>query len=366
MVEVSPFPYQGPLVPGTDVLRGRDDLLDDLLARVSERRVAALLGPRRYGKTSVLNFLGHRLRDAGTCETVSIDLFGAETLTDFVVAVDTALDTAPGPIRRAASRIAATVDINLGVFRFGFGRVSPRPDPETATATLIDTLVRTALEQPTLIVIDEFQQVANLGSVAAQLRTRLQHHYRDVGLVFAGSEPSTMEHLFSDSRQAFFQQADRIRIGPLDLGTTVDIVTDGFEATGRDPGRAANLIHHLTGGHPKAMMRVADAVWRNTPDGGHVDDQVWADGIEHVRGAVADEYAAVWAKIRGAEQLVLRLIADSQPLYGTLAKAIGLAKSTATRATEVLVRRGDVIDHGDGLAITDPLFGDWIRRVAPV
>ena len=50
---------------------------------------------------------------------------------------------------------------------------------------------------------------------AAMLRTQLQHHYRQLGIVFAGSQPSTMRMLFTDHAQPFFAQADLVEIGPL-------------------------------------------------------------------------------------------------------------------------------------------------------
>ena len=63
-MEVSPFPHQGPLDP--DAVVGRDDLVADLIERVTERRVTALLGPRRFGKTSVMRRVVDDLERAGT------------------------------------------------------------------------------------------------------------------------------------------------------------------------------------------------------------------------------------------------------------------------------------------------------------
>ena len=51
-MEISPFPHHGPLEP--DQHGEQNELVDDLVRRVSERRVTALLGPRRHGKTTAL------------------------------------------------------------------------------------------------------------------------------------------------------------------------------------------------------------------------------------------------------------------------------------------------------------------------
>src|SRR3546814_2510918 len=66
----SPFPFQGPLAPSE--VTGRDDLRRDLAARMVERRVTALLGPRRYGKTSLLRRVTADLAEVGP-ETIWID-----------------------------------------------------------------------------------------------------------------------------------------------------------------------------------------------------------------------------------------------------------------------------------------------------
>jgi len=52
----------GRAVSGIDHLAGRDKLLDDLLALIANRSPAVLRGPRRSGKTSILNALAQRIR----------------------------------------------------------------------------------------------------------------------------------------------------------------------------------------------------------------------------------------------------------------------------------------------------------------
>ena len=69
-----------------------------------------------------------------------------------------------------------------------------------------------------MVVFDEFSGLANAEGATAILRTALQHHYRDMGIVFAGSDASTMRLLFEDRTQPFFAQADLVEIGPLTDG----------------------------------------------------------------------------------------------------------------------------------------------------
>ena len=97
-IELSPFPYQGPLEP--DQVTGREELVRDLSERLMERRVTALLGPRRYGKTSVLRRVCADLAQVGP-ETVWIDLYELTSVADLAGAIDQGLSRVQGRLRRA-------------------------------------------------------------------------------------------------------------------------------------------------------------------------------------------------------------------------------------------------------------------------
>jgi hypothetical protein len=97
-------------------------------------------------------------------------------------------------------------------------------------------------------VFDEFQSITTIEGATAVLRTHLQQHYSELGLVFAGSAPSAMRDVFTRHDQPFFDQADLVTIEPLDLAAVHAIVGEGFGATGRDPGAVAGRIFALTGG----------------------------------------------------------------------------------------------------------------------
>jgi hypothetical protein len=93
------------------------------------------------------------------------------------------------------------------------------------------------------------------------LRTALQHHYRELGIVFAGSHPSMMRAMFTERAQPFFGQADLVETPPLEPGALAGIITDGFAATGRRAGIAGGAVADFTGGHPQRSMQL-DATGR--------------------------------------------------------------------------------------------------------
>jgi uncharacterized protein len=360
MVEVSPFPYQGPLEPHQ--VHGRDALLAELVGRVTERRVTALLGPRRFGKTSVLRRLAADLTEVST---VFVDLFGVQTHGDAVTRLVAALDQAVPDARRPALELSASVGINLGAVTTQL-RLAPRqrPDARALFGELVGILVGVAERTPLLVVFDEFQSITEVSGATAELRTALQHHYTAMGLLFAGSAPSALRQVFTRHDQPFFNQADLVEIEPLDLAAVVAIVDEGFTSTGRQPGNLASAIHQMAGGHPQRTMQAADRAWRHTPAGGDASDR-WGAALLALRRAEAPALAATFDAHTADQRKVLRVLASGGALFGAAAQRLELSAGGARHARDVLLADGKLRRAGDELIVTDPLLADWLREHLP-
>ncbi len=363
-MEVSPFPFQGPLEAGE--VTGRDTLRRDLAARMTNRQVTALLGPRRYGKTSLLRRVTADLAEVGP-ETVWIDLYELNSMADLAGAIDHAIAGLTGRVRRMLDSITSDLSFRIGSLGVELSRSArERPDPVLAVRALLRKLVEVAGHHDLIVVFDEFSGIANVDRAAGLLRTELQHHYRDLGIVFAGSEPSTMRMLFSDQAQPFFAQADLIEIGPLTDNEITDIVDAGFGRTGRDPGATVEQIIKFVRGHPQRMMQMADAVWRATDEGATADLETWQQALSAVRASVDSGTERLYALLPTGQQKTLRAIVSGGSPYGTAADVLELPAGTATGAIESLTNLGYLIRTNGKLLVVDPLFADWIRRRFPV
>lgn len=361
---LSPFPYQGPLLPWQ--VSGRADLLADLVERVTERRVSALIGPRRFGKTSILVRLADDLVRAGT-SVVWIDLYEVTSTADVALRLDRALSEATGPVRGRLSSIGATLELNLGMLKLGFARrKDERPDPDASLHLLLDTLITAAIEHPTVVIFDEFPGITRVEGIAGLLRTKLQHHFQQIGIVFAGSQPSLMRTMFSDKAMPFYAQADLVPVGPFTAVAVDDIVNEGFTSTDRDPGNVAASIFDFSGGHPHRTMQLADAAWRVAEPGVPYTSKTWEAALADVRASTDLANETVYSGFLAGDKMVLRLVAAQHSLFGTGASVIGLASGTAQYARESLLGAGDLVERGSGLAVVDPVLADWIRRRLPV
>ncbi|MGH9267241.1 MAG: hypothetical protein ACRD0D_03595, partial [Acidimicrobiales bacterium] len=299
--------------------------------------------------------------------TVWVDLYEVTSMADVAVRFDDALATPAGRFATAARNLAAGVALNLGVVKVDLtGPARNRPDPALALRGLLDVLVSTARRHPTLLVIDEFSSISRVAGAAGALRTALQHHYGDLGILFAGSQPAMMRTLFTARPEPFFGQADLLELGPLASRAVEAIVSGGFAATGRHAGAVPGRIVAFARGHPQRTMQLADAVWRHTPAGATADDAGWAAAADDVRGATADGLERLYSRLPRGERDVLRAVARGGSIYGTEAGLLDLSAGTATHARRALLDAGDLADTPRGLVIVDPLLADWARERFPI
>ncbi len=361
-MEASPFPYQGPLEPAE--VHGRDDLVADLVERVTSGRVTALLGPRRYGKTSVLRRVA---ADVTEVATVWVDLYEVTSMADVAVRFDDGLAATTGRFASTARGVAAGLAVNLGVVKVELtGPARNRPDPALAFHSLLQVLVNVASRHRSLLIVDEFSSIGRVKGAAGALRTALQDHYRDLGIVFAGSHPSMMRTLFTARPEPFYGQADLVEIGPLESTAVERIVGSGFASTGRDAGHLAARINAFTGGHPQRAMQLADACWRHTPPGTSASTETWAMAVTEVRRASADGMERLYSGFASGERSVLRAVARGGSIYGTEAGLLDLSAGSATHARQTLRNSGDLTELGGQLALVDPMLADWLRRRFPI
>lgn len=355
---ISPFPHHGPLRP--DQVHGRDELVATLHEKLASRRVTALLGPRRFGKTSVLRKVAADLEAAST-SVLWIDLFEVTSLVDLAARLDEAIAANHSRFGQTIRRLAASLDVTIGGVKLAFARPG-RPDAVATVHILLDLIVESALDGPTVLVLDEFSSIANVNGAAGLFRTKLQHHFSEIGLVFAGSAPSTMKTMFEHREQPFYGQADLVTVGPLSAAAVHDLVTDGFRTTGRDPGPLPTLVHQRCAGHPRRTMQVADHAWQLAAPGADYDARLWPETINAVEASTDEAHEAVFAGLNDAEKRVLRLLASSEPLFGRAAELLGLNPAPAQGALARLTDAGHVADGG----LVDPLLAHWVRRRLPI
>lgn len=367
-VESSPFVFSGPAPP--DDVVGRDDVIAALANRALAGRFTLLTAPRRYGKTSLVRRLQRDAHRRKELVVVVVDLLGIATTGDLAGRMAQAWTRLPaGPVEKAVRRVsrylpqltAAAGPVSATVHLRSAGAEA---DGRTLEAVLdVPYRVAEQLDRRVLVVLDEFQAVADVPRADAVIRSQIQHQTDRVAYLFCGSEQSTLHLLFDDRAAPLYGQAEPFTLRPLPPEAAGRFIDRRFAATGRGvDGVAMGELLLVAGGHPQRTMLLAHHLWEQTPPGTTADVEALEAAVGLALDRTTDEFHGVLSSLSATQRKVVRLAAWHEPWFGRAAARLKLPKSSAQSAVPAL-RDAGIID-ADG-RLVDPLLSEWIRRRDP-
>jgi uncharacterized protein len=370
-MDVNPFPYQRPVAPAQ--LIDRDVESARLVADCEAGTLTRIDAPRRYGKTSLVRKLFAEADKRGTVG-VLVDLKGVLTLEEVTIRIGLAYAELQGPFRRRLERWLAAFQVDFGVTVLGTGghaRLARREQSaEAALFALLGLPVTFSADgwRQVIVCFDEFQDAFVVPAADDKIRSQIQHHPPEqASYLFTGSQPRLMNELFGDKRRAFWSQADRLELSPLETSICADYIAARFEETGRDAGSALGNLLALGQGHPQRTMLLASKLWRRTARGAKADRDTWEAALVDAKFQVEPELDAEWRALKTTEQRVLRAAvrSDGRPYRRAAAEAVGLAVGSVDTAVEGLVDDYVVRRVESGVvAFVDPLFELYVRDLA--
>src|ERR1700678_3893707 len=136
--DVNPFRFAGPLPPEERI--DRDPETDDLLALAEGGHSFRLVGPRRYGKTTLLRRVLEAAEREGAA-TVLVDLQDVLSIAEIVVRIERGYERLKGPIRRHVENLFRTWNIGLALGGGGFTaslQRNPNVDAESVLLRLLE------------------------------------------------------------------------------------------------------------------------------------------------------------------------------------------------------------------------------------
>jgi hypothetical protein len=364
--DLNPFRFSGPLSP--EDMIDRDAEADDLLALAEGGHSFRLIGPRRYGKTTLLRrVLGAAERD-GTA-AILVDLQDVLSIAEIVVRIERGYERLKGPVRRHVENLLRTWNIGLSLGGGGFTATlqrNPHVDAESVLLRLLELPASLFERQGTtsLIVFDEIQDVLAVRGADGKIRSVIQHQTDAATYAFAGSAPGVMAQLFADPRRPLLDQAVPRHLAPLPLEAVGEYVEQRFASTGRTVGPALSPLLEFARGHPQRSMMLAHYLWERTVRGMAADEATWLDALDQAAEDSAPLMRAIWRALTPNERRVCRALAVvPTPLYSEeTATAVGIKRSSISRAVESLLANADLIQSADGPQITDPMFELWLRQ----
>jgi uncharacterized protein len=384
----NPFFY-GEVVPAPAFIN-RVAELDRLIADLSAGQKVFLISPRRYGKSSLIRQALAAMTRRGTLPVeVTVSSFSSyvaflEGYARALIAAETRWDLARtwlrGTIRSARAEVRYSPDPSLGTPGAGSLSVSfpgVRTDRDVSRLAqevfALPAQLAAARKRKVVVALDEFQAIGgfNGGSVEHTLRAAVQHQ-RDVGYVFAGSEPSLMERMLTPKRP-FYKAGPVMRLEKIPADEFAAFIDARFTRTGAKPeaGLGAAIVD-LAGNLPYDVQRLAHETWdvvyggrgRGRRRGATLDDL--HDALKRLLAEQQMMFEAVWQRLTLAQRAVLRAVV-LEPSGGLLSADVRTrhrlgGPSTGQAALAALVREDLVTRENAGYAVVDSLLREWVAR----
>ncbi|MEQ1907941.1 MAG: ATP-binding protein [Vicinamibacterales bacterium] len=380
----NPFVY-GEVVPAAAFVN-RVLELDRLVGDLASSQKIFLISPRRYGKSSLIRraLASMEKRGALTVE-VTVSSFSSyvaflEGYARAVVAAETRWDRAMtwlrDAVRSARAEIRYAPDATLstpgaGALSVSFPGVTSARDVSRLAVEVFALPARLAAERKkkVAIALDEFQAVAgfNGGSVEHALRAAVQHQ-RDVGYIFAGSEPSLMEQMLTPKRP-FYKAGPVMRLDKIPADEFVSFIDEGFSRSGLRPeaGLGAAIVE-LAGNLPYDVQRLAHETWdevrATTRRRATLDDLHQA--LRRLLSEQQTIFEALWQRLTLGQRAVLRavVIGGGMGVLSADTRARHrLGGPSSVQASLAALLRDDLIAReGERYVVGDSLLREWIAR----
>jgi hypothetical protein len=356
----------------------RADELHQLVRDLADGQKVFLLSPRRFGKSSLVALALLKLRKRHI-RTVSLTVSSYASYAQFLEKFAEKVLRAAGPWGRVkdwVTRFGRNVkpdisySISTGEVSVSLGRgagFDPMPLAPDVFA-LPGELTRNGGFRM-VICLDEFQQITEFdsGTVENVIRNQAQKQ-REVGYVFAGSQPSLMKEMLS-ARRPFHKAGPQMYLDKIPASEWGRFVRRQFGRRGRGIGdEAVDQILATADLIPYDVQRIAHELWdyAELKDKRHLtagDVQAVTNSLVAGQGTY---YELLWQQLPGGQRAILQAVAQrgAFEIYSEAVRSefrLGAA-SSVQRAVQALDDK-DILDrYQDKFFFLDPLFACWIRN----
>ena len=374
----NPFRYGG-LALG-EAFTDREDELAELESDVVNGQDVVVFAPRRYGKTSLVRRAAERLHRRGVL-VAQVDLMTTPTrqmlAERLAKAIHDGIATRLLKVKErtrvfSGLRVAPSITVNpdTGALSFSFqGTVAPT-DLDDTLQHLLELPAQLAGERGrrALLVLDEFQEVADIDPGLPKLMRAVFQGQPDVAHVYLGSKRHMMERIFSDANEPFWRSAKQIELGVIAPERFAGHIARLFEETGRAiRDDALSTVLDVTKGHPYATQELCYFVWERTQPRRAADVDVVREALQAVLRSEHAHFSLVWDRASGGQRRLLQALAEEpgRPLADAYRRRHGLpAASTTQKALDALQKQELVARIGGDARIVEPFLALWIRDMA--
>lgn len=378
----NPFEFGGELKAAS--LIDREQELDLVIRTIENGGKLFLIGPRRYGKTSILAAAEEKLADSRVVVLrydaevyESLGRLAEALLAGAAKRLTPSLEKAGDAVKRLGAKLRPQIDYDLAdqsiSVTFGASGKSTTPTLPLLTDVLniIDRMAAGA-QRRAAVILDEFQQIVEEGGATAerQIRGTVQRHHH-TAYVFAGSKTRLLADMTNDPARAFWKLGSRLFLGPIPREAWREFLEHGFTSSSfKIQATAVERLLDLAEDVPFNIQQLANACWEllRACGGGTLTPDRVDEALVALVTRENPSYTQLWNSLTKQQKIALKAVIEQSGANLRSAAVLsryGLASSTMHKTLKTLDARG-VVREEEAIGtiryrLEDPFFAPWLR-----
>ena len=344
----------------------------DLVTMLTNGNHAALISPRRMGKTGLIRHCFAQKEIQNQYYTFLIDIYATKNLQDFVYRMG------QGIVNRLKSRGQSAIDgflrfvtsLRTGISFDGQGNASWNVgvgDIKSPNFTLEEIFnYLKAADRKCIVAIDEFQAINDYPeqNVEELMRTYVQD-CRNAVFIFSGSQKSMMSEMFSLPARPFYQSVSLMFLKPVAMSEYEVFAKGHFQKAGKQiADDVVRTIYERFDGTTWYLQKVLNQLFatRDSVFTSDVDEAV-QQIINQNEEAYKDVLYQLTARQRDLLVAVSREGKAKQITGMAFVKRHHLSSASSVQKSALALTEKQLLTHQQGVyEVYDKFMSEWLRK----
>lgn len=346
-----------------------------LLANIHALTNTAIISPRRWGKSSLVNKVVDIVSEDSGYMIVRMNVFKCDDEQDFYALfaksvmeqISSSVEALIANSREFLSHLLPKVSFSdpLSRYEISFGLdVVKNPIPED----ILDLPQRIAARRGKKVVvcIDEFQQIGEFSN-SSRFQKILRSHWQeqtDVAYILYGSKKHMMLNIFGEYKSPFYKFGDIMFLPKISKADWQDYIVSRFRDTGKNiQSDIAGYIAQMVDNHPYYVQQLAQLSWLRC------ESECTVETVDSALSSMLDalnlQFIGIMDTLTDKQRNFLCALADGvvQLTAERTLTTYKLGTNGNVRIIRNALLKRDMIDvEGKSVQIQDPVFKLWLQR----
>lgn len=346
-----------------------------LLANIHALTNTAIISPRRWGKSSLVNKVVDIVSEDSGYMIVRMNVFKCDDEQEFYALfaksvmeqISSSVEALIANSREFLSHLLPKVSFSdpLSRYEISFGLdVVKNPIPED----ILDLPQRIAARRGKKVVvcIDEFQQIGEFSN-SSRFQKILRCHWQeqtDVAYILYGSKKHMMMNIFGEYKSPFYKFGDIMFLPKISKADWQDYIVSRFRDTGKNiQSDIAGYIAQMVDNHPYYVQQLAQLSWLRC------ESECTVETVDSALSSMLDalnlQFIGIMDTLTDKQRNFLCALADGvvQLTAERTLTTYKLGTNGNVRIIRNALLKRDMIDvEGKSVQIQDPVFKLWLQR----